>query len=240
MTVDRVRPAAAPVLSVVVPSLPAYDHGSTIECLHRQSLEAPYEVLLVEDASLDRSEARNRGLQAARSDLVAFTDDDTRPPRDWLEIIYNAFQEDPSLVCLEGEVYGGARNFGPRRYVGCNLAVRREAALAVGGFRSDFAEWAEDIEFGWRMEAQADGRCRYEPAMRMCHPAVPRTAMDPATERQLREEYPHRYTEVLCRPMWQGIYRRLRMHGMTQPFQRLLVRLRRLARGRISPDPAES
>jgi hypothetical protein len=236
MSVDRVVDASDPVVSVVVPSLPWYDHTATIDCLRRQSVDEPYEVLLVEDADLDRSAARNRGLRAARADVVALTDDDTRPPGDWLATVHRQFTADPDLVCLEGEVYGGARSVHPRRYVGCNLAVRREAALAVGGFRSDYAAWAEDIEFGWRMEAEADGHCRYEPAMRMRHPSVPRTSMDREAERRLREEYPERYNEVLCQPVWRGLYRRARLHGLTQPGQRLLHRLRRLVGGRRGPD----
>jgi len=245
MSVEWVLSAADPVVSVVVPSLPQYDHTATVDCLRRQTIEVPFEVLLVEDGSLDRSAARNRGLRAASGEVVALTDDDTRPPRDWLATIHRTFEADPDLVCLEGDVYGGARSFGPRRYVGCNLAVRREAALAVGGFRSAYAEWAEDIEFGWRMEADAEGHCRYEPAVRMCHPSVPRTSMDPASERRLREEYPERYREVLCRPRWQGLYRRARLHGLTQPLQRLLARVRGVlpgqpgARRDATPDEQE-
>lgn len=238
MSVERVQRARDPAVSVVLPSVPRHDHAATVDCLRRQSLEANHEVLLVNDATLDRSAARNRGLRAARSDVVAFTDDDTRPPRDWLETIHEAFRTDHSLVCLEGEVYGGARSYRPRRYVGCNLAVRRDPALAVGGFRSAYAAWGEDIEFGWRMEARADGHCRYEPSMRMCHPTTPRTEMDPDAERRLREEYPDRYRDVLCRPLWQGLYRRARLHGLTQPFQAVLQRLRRTARG-PRPDHRE-
>lgn len=226
MGVEYVRRAADPVLSVVIPSVPLNDHRSTVACFEGQTIGVPFEVILVNDGGLDRSEARNRGLEAASANVVALTDDDTRPPPDWLEIAHGEFNADPELVCLEGPVFGGARSFRPRHYVGCNLAVRREAALAVGGFRSDFSEWREDTEFGWRMERDADGVCRFDESFRMCHPTVPRTALNLELEKQLRAEYPDRYDDVLDDAIWRGPYRRARAAGITQPLQRLRNEIR--------------
>jgi glycosyltransferase involved in cell wall biosynthesis len=235
MGVEHVRRATDPALSVVVPSVPAYDHEPTMACLADQTLGEDYEVILVDDGDIDRSEARNRGLRAASAPVVALTDDDTRPPPEWLATAYRAFGANPDLVCLEGPVYGGCRSFGPRHYVGCNLAVRREAALDAGGFRSAFSEWREDVEFGWRMERDADGGCRYDGSFRMCHPAVPRTAFDPALECRLKAEYPDRYAEVMDVTTTRRLYRRARAAGLTQPFQRVRNALRRRLRG---PCPA--
>jgi len=221
MAVEYVRRAAEPAVSVVVPSVPAYDHEPTIAELEAQTFDRPYEIILVDDGNVDRSAARNRGLEAASAEVVAMTDDDTRPPNDWLTTAHGAFAADPDLVCLEGPVYGGCRSFGPRHYVGCNLAARRDAALDVGGFRSAFSEWREDVEFGWRMEAEADGHCRFEESFRMCHPDVPRTAFDPALERRLKREYPDRYDEVMDVTWTRRWYRRARAAGLTQPIQRV-------------------
>lgn len=230
MAIEPVRQAADPVVSVVIPSVPASDHGPTVERLDEQALAAPYEVILVNDDTVDRSVARNRGIEAAQADVVALTDDDTRPPPDWLSTAVREFRSDPELVCLEGPVYGGCRSFGPRHYVGCNLAVRREAALAIGGFRPEYSEWREDLEFGWRMEAQADGICRYRDDFRMCHPRVPRTDMKLALERRLRSEYPDRYDAVLDATLARRVYRRARAAGFTQPLQRVRNAIRRRLR----------
>lgn len=213
-----------PTVSVVVPSVPSHDHARVVECLREQSLSDPYEVLVVNDADLDRCQARNRGLDAARSDVVAFTDDDCLPPSDWLAAVRSAF-DDPELVCLEGPVRGGSRYDGTRRYLGCNVAVRREAALAAGGYRSEYAAWREDTEFGWRMERR--GRCRYDEAMRMWHPTVPRTPLDPATERRLSEEYPDRYAAVVGTGLLDRLYRRARAVGLTAAVNRVRNRFRR-------------
>jgi GT2 family glycosyltransferase len=236
MGIEYAREARHPDLSVVVPSIPGYDHDPTVRCLKAQSVEVPYEVIVVNDASLDRSEARNRGLEAADAPVVALTDDDTRPPADWLATARREFR-DPELVCLEGKVYGGCRSLGPGHYVGCNLAVRREAALSVGGFRSAFSEWREDVEFGWRMEARADGECRYCEDFRMCHPSVPRTPFDRDLERRLRQEYPVRYAEVMDAKLTKRLRRRARAMGLTQPPQRVWNALRR-AIGMTCRDPS--
>lgn len=231
MGIEYVRRASDPAVSVVVPSVPAYDHEPTVACLQAQEFDAPYEVILVDDGTVDRSVARNRGLEAASAEVAALTDDDTRPPADWLATAHDAFVADPDLVCLEGPIYGGCRSFGPRHYVGCNLAVRRLAALDVGGFRSAFSEWREDVEFGWRMEAAADGHCRFEESFRMCHPEVPRTAFDSALETRLKREYPERYEEVMDVTPMRRLYRRARAAGVTQPIQRVRNAIRRRVRG---------
>lgn len=228
MGVEYAQRPADPVLSVVIPSIPTNNHRPVLACLANQSLGDPYEVLVINDESVDRAEARNIGLRNARSEIVAFTDDDTKPPVDWLESVYREFQKDPDLVCLEGSVFGGCRNRGPGHYVGCNMSVRRAAALGVGGFRFEFSEWREDVEFGWRMEAEANGTCRYSEDVRMCHPTVPRTRFKPRLERQLREEYPDRYQEVMNSSLIKRCNRYLRAIGVSQPLQRGVNKLRRL------------
>ncbi|MDY6817026.1 MAG: glycosyltransferase family A protein [Halobacteriales archaeon] len=228
MSLHRAIEAHRPEISVVIPSVPENDHRPTVECLAEQSIDRAYEVIVVNDASVDRSQARNQGLRAAEAPIVALTDDDTRPPFDWLEIAHREFARRNDLICLEGPIYGGCRNFGPRDYVGCNLAVDREAALAVGGFRSAFSEWREDVEFGWRMEKEGDGVCRYCTAFRMCHPSVPRTALKPALERRLQEEYPHRYDEIMNATWGRRLHRRARAAGITQPIQRIRNAIKRL------------
>ena len=232
MALEYARRATDPVISVVIPSFSGSDHRATVECLANQTLEEPYEVIVVNDGSIDRSMARNHGLTAAAAEVVALTDDDTRPPPEWLAVANSAFRSEPDLVCLEGPIYGGCRSFGPRHYVGCNLAVHRDQALAVGGFRSAFSEWREDVEFGWRMEAEASGECRYREEFRMCHPRVPRTTIKPALERKLRLEYPDRYAEVMNATIGRRLYRRARAAGLTQPIQRVRNAIGRRLRDR--------
>ena len=106
------------------------------------------------------SRARNAGLVAAETDLVAYLDDDTIAWPGWLEAIKCAFESDANVACVAGRVnlrwlggrpdwidprlmgYFGHLDFGPEPRllgsdefpVGCNMAFRRDVLLALGGF----------------------------------------------------------------------------------------------------------
>jgi glycosyltransferase involved in cell wall biosynthesis len=106
------------------------------------------------------SHARNAALREARSDLVAFLDDDARPEPGWADALVAAADRWPGAGAIGGPVvlewlaprpawlgpelerwYSGrdlgaaARVLGEGEHpVGANLAVRRGAASDVGGF----------------------------------------------------------------------------------------------------------
>src|SRR4051812_23424486 len=117
-----------PRISIVVASVRAATLGHTVAALQRQDL-TDWELIIVtqgSDASLgevvdklaagdsrirsihsDRkglSIARNIGMAAAGSDIVAMTDDDCEPRADWLTTAVTAFQADPDLGLLTGSL----------------------------------------------------------------------------------------------------------------------------------------
>lgn len=196
MTILQPVTSDTPDVSVVIPTIPVNSHETVVECLRDQTFKS-FEVLVVNDANLDICEARNSGIEAANADVVALTDDDCRPNSNWVATIHAEFEAHPDLVCLEGTVEGGRNYDGTQRYVGCNLAFDRDAALTVGGFDSAYAGWRDDTEFGWRMERDADGTCKFSADVVMNHPEKPRASLDENPEAKLREEYPERYDEVL-------------------------------------------
>ncbi|WP_227354304.1 glycosyltransferase family 2 protein [Haladaptatus salinisoli] len=196
MTVMKPISAQNPKISVVIPTLPSNSHDEVVACLKEQTFDS-YEVLVVNDVDLDICEARNSGIKAASGDIVALTDDDCRPDPEWLRNVWDEFDASSNLVCLEGAVHGGRTYNGTRRYVGCNISFNREAALAVGGFNSDYAGWRDDTEFGWRMERDAGGSCRYSQRVKIHHPDLPRAGMNEELEMQLKREYPNRYENIL-------------------------------------------
>ncbi|MET0191242.1 MAG: glycosyltransferase family A protein, partial [Pseudonocardia sediminis] len=61
-------------------------------------------VRYVREARRGASVGRNRGLAEARTEVVAFTDDDTEVDRSWASRISGAFAADPALACLSGPV----------------------------------------------------------------------------------------------------------------------------------------
>ncbi len=196
MAIERPITTTDPRISVVIPTIPDNSHAEVVGCLESQTFDS-FEVLVVNDASLDICEARNAGIEAANATVVALTDDDCCPGSGWLSTVAHEFNTQPNLVCLEGKVEGGRAYHGERKYVGCNLSFDRDAALAVGGFDSGYAGWRDDTEFGWRMERDADGECRYSDDVRMTHPELPRATIDKTLEARLKAAYPDRYEDII-------------------------------------------
>jgi GT2 family glycosyltransferase len=174
---------SAPEISVVVPvrdgagSLPAL-----LDSLRRQTL-APdrFEVVVVDNASRDataavarsagatvvgepvpnRSRARNRGVEAARADRIAFTDADCVATEGWLEALLDCGEA--PLVAGPVEVttsdHPGAVErlearwrFAQEHWVRqgwaatANLCAERDALDAVGGFDPAYRQIGEDAD----------------------------------------------------------------------------------------------
>lgn len=102
-----------PRLSVVIPAHDEADHlGATLRSLRRQRITAAVEVIVVDNASTDGTgdlaraagarvvteprlgvcAARQRGVEAARGEIVVSTDADTVHPPDWLARIDAGFR----------------------------------------------------------------------------------------------------------------------------------------------------
>jgi cellulose synthase/poly-beta-1,6-N-acetylglucosamine synthase-like glycosyltransferase len=180
-------------VSVVVP---ARDAGQTIgECLCsllRQSLPRErYEVIVVDDGSSDDTRqavqryevtlldqrhegaaaARNRGVAAARGEIVLFTDADCVPDGDWIEEMLRPF-EDPEVVGVKG-VYRTRQGGILPRFVQCeyeeryekmarlkqidfvdtySAGYRRGILLSAGGFDTAYPDASvEDQELSFRL-----------------------------------------------------------------------------------------
>lgn len=191
-----------PDLSIVVatrdrPSLLA----RCLDALLTQATQRTYEVVVVNDGSPlpplpqlnDRrvvvvtaggggpARARNRGVDAARGEVLVFTDDDTVPAAGWLEAAAAALEANGDAVGVEGPVDGGGfdrlfehsiQNELPGAYYTCNVAYRREEFLRAGGFDVEFpAPHCEDIDLGRRMAQR--GQILFVPSMLVLHPPRP-------------------------------------------------------------------
>lgn len=94
-----------------------------LRSLRAQDLAAPYELIVVDDASQDRTSevaeqagvklvrqdrprgpnaARNVGIETAGADLIALVDDDVEAPAGWLEAVLDGARRHP-----EAAVFGG-------------------------------------------------------------------------------------------------------------------------------------
>lgn len=111
------------------------------------------------------SVARNTGLREAAGDLVAFVDDDDRPVPEWAARLSAPFADDPEcavVTCGVIDVKGSVEvtrlpvPLGPLfddfegLIAAGSFAVRRQAALAAGGFDDDI-RCSHQTEFMLRM-----------------------------------------------------------------------------------------
>ncbi len=193
---------SAPIVSVVMPTYNRFGQvRAALEGLaDQQGLDEPVEVIVVSDGSTDGTDeylsssqvplpvvaltqpnagpaaARNRGLEAARGDLVVFVDDDTvaapdlvaahlrrheRPDDDLVVIgpmltpehyaISPWVQWEQDMLTKQYEAMRtGVYEATARQFYTGNASVARIHLRAVGGFDTAFRR-AEDVELAYRL-----------------------------------------------------------------------------------------
>jgi glycosyltransferase involved in cell wall biosynthesis len=124
------------VVSVVVPTHDRADYlAVTLDSLNAQDLEAPYEVIVVDDGSRDGTAgvarragatyirhdpprgvnaARNEGARAAASDLIALVDDDVYAPPGWLRAMLEGVEAHPGAEAFGGPIRARLEGPAPR------------------------------------------------------------------------------------------------------------------------------
>ena len=139
------------------------------------AIASRYDVRLVRsEENRGLSEARNLGLYAATGEIVAYLDDDARPEPVWLRQFAATFSrrphvgvggpnippEDDGLVadCVAdspgGPIHVLVGDELAEHIPGCNMAVRREALEAIGGFDPRFRIAGDDVDVCWRLQAE--------------------------------------------------------------------------------------
>ena len=120
------------------------------------------------------SAARNVGLAEASGEIVAYTDADVRVDRDWLTYLVQPFltsdvagsggpnvvpPDDPPMAQSIARAPGGPTHVLlddriAEHVPGCNMAFRREALLAIGGFNAVYLRAGDDVDVCWRLQAR--------------------------------------------------------------------------------------
>jgi glycosyltransferase involved in cell wall biosynthesis len=238
-------PEDAVRVSVVVPARnAAATIGRTLASLAVQDLDGRFEVIVVDDGSDDdtlaiarnapgpvtviatggssAADARNRGVEQASAPVIAFTDADCFPARDWLakavealdgaDLVQGRVMPDPDAtlgpfdrtIWVESE-----RGF----YETANLIVRRDLFERVGGFE----DWldtggekllAEDVWFGWRA-VRAGARTGFAPEAVVHHAIFPRGPAGYVSERLRLRYFPaiaQRIPEFRRRTLFAGVF----------------------------------
>lgn len=194
--------------------IPAYNEelylATCLQCaiqeLNAQAKSGEFEIIVINNASTDRTSevasrfehvrvvyepikglthARQRGLESASGDILAFIDADTRMPSGWLSRVLAAFEKDRDLVCVSGPYryfdLPGVKSTLVALYwlllakptywithymaVGGNFAASKPALLRIGGFDKSIAFYGEDTNIARRLASE--GRVQFDLGMVM-------------------------------------------------------------------------
>ncbi len=144
------------------------DDGSTDSTA---AVAGDYGLRVIRTENRGLSSARNTGLAAATGEIVAYLDDDAYPDPHWLSYLGETFSRTghvgvggPNLTPAEDGPIAQcvARSPGNPTHVlltdeeaehlpGCNMAFRRSALEAIGGFDPRFRAAGDDVDVCWRL-----------------------------------------------------------------------------------------
>lgn len=206
---SRVKLPSYPKVSVVVCS---YNGAKTLDrCLESLGkVNYPdYEVVLVDDGSKDNTQeiaakhswvvnirqenkglsyARNVGANAAKGDVIVYTDSDCMADPDWLYYLIGTLLSGDYAGVGGPNISPPAENWiqacvaaapgGPSHVLltdvvaehipGCNMAFHRWAFEQVGGFDPEYRKAGDDVDFCWRLQ-QSGGVIAFSPAAIVWH-----------------------------------------------------------------------
>jgi len=181
---------AKKIISVIIPTYNEEKNiKNTLKALCKQTLSRDlYEIIVVDGKSEDDTikvakkyadkvilqngdgipSARNEGVLQSNGKIIATTDADTRPPKDWLKHILNDMKN-PSVVAVSGplvpynaDLLGRALfklgyDIQPRLFKPCfvflfgpNTAVKKEQFIKCGGYHN--LPVADDVELFFRLK----------------------------------------------------------------------------------------
>jgi len=175
------------------------------------------------------SVARNVGLQAATGELVAYTDSDCFADADWLALLVHQLQASgatavggPNLTpedgwlagcvaCAPGQPIHVLESDEIAEHIpGCNMAFRRAALLAIGGFDPIFRKAGDDVDLCWRLQ-EAGYKITFAPGAFVWHHRRqgPRAYFKQQAgygeaEAMLARKHPERFS-ILGGGIWRGV-----------------------------------
>ncbi len=152
------------------------------------SIAKEYNVHLISTENQGLSNARNTGCKAATGEIIAYIDDDAYPDPHWLTYIAHTFMT-TSFVCAggpnitpldDGPIADCVANApgGPIHVLisdteadhvpGCNMAIRKEALIAIGGFDPRYRAAGDDVDICWRLQEKG-GKIGFSPSAIVWH-----------------------------------------------------------------------
>ena len=138
------------------------------------AIAGEYDVRLINTDQNGLSNARNVGWRAAQGDIVVYIDDDAYPDPHWLAYLAASFGRTnhvgiggPNIPptsdgfiadCVAhspgGPVHVLLTDDLAEHIPGCNMAFRKSALEAIGGFDRQFRSAGDDVDVCWRLQAR--------------------------------------------------------------------------------------
>lgn len=132
--------------------------------------EYGFRVITTENRGL--SSARNTGMREAKGEIIAYIDDDAWPDPHWLTYLAATFlrtshvgvggpnipplDDGPISHCVAnapgGPIHVLLTDQEAEHIPGCNMAFRKDALEAVGGFDHTFRIAGDDVDLCWRLQ----------------------------------------------------------------------------------------
>lgn len=165
-TLESLRKLEYPDYEVIV-----VDDGSKDNC---SEIASRFDVRLIRTENRGLSSARNTGMEAAVGEIVAYIDDDAYPDPHWLHYLAATFmntshvgvggpnlappEDGPIAKCVAhapgGPIHVLLSDHEAEHLPGCNMAFRRSALMAIGGFDTQFRIAGDDVDVCWRLQEQ--------------------------------------------------------------------------------------
>jgi len=207
-----------------------------------EPIVAPYGFRTIRTPNHGLSAARNLGMEAAGGEIIAYLDDDAYPDPDWLTYLADSFLKTthvgiggPNIAppgdgriadCVAnapgGPVHVLLSDDTAEHIPGCNMAFRKAALQAIGGFDPKFRVAGDDVDLCWGLQKQG-GTLGFHPAAVVWHHR--RNSVRAYWKQQkgygraealLQRKWPEKYNSA-GHLSWTGrIYGRGLVHGLAQ------------------------
>ena len=164
---EGLRKVDYPNFEVIIVNDGSTDGAETI------AKEYGFRVISIPNGGL--SNARNVGMRASKGEIVAYIDDDAVPDPQWLTYLAATFlstdhvgvggpnippaDDGPIAECVSnspgGPVHVLLTDQEAEHIPGCNMAFRKAALEAIGGFDAQFRIAGDDVDLCWRLQRWA-------------------------------------------------------------------------------------
>jgi O-antigen biosynthesis protein len=137
-----------------------------------QEIVSDYNVKLISTKNGGLSRARNRGIDEATGEIIAYIDDDAYPDPQWLKYLASLYLnsdfagiggpniapdgDGPIAFCVSNApgrpVHVLTSDEIAEHIPGCNMSFRRNILQEIGGFDSVFRAAGDDVDICWRIQ----------------------------------------------------------------------------------------